>query len=375
MRRLLILASSLSLGVAIVALACGESLTPNKSSDSPDGSSPDGDVTLDGTVSDDAAASEGCVREPREFASAESVSAIAANANNVYWANSVPDGSIIGCAATGCGTGLPFAVTNQSNPVGLTANEQSQVFWTTKVAGVPDGGGFVHVRRPDGPQAIVTERPFTPTTVIQVGSNTLFWLEPDFVPEGKVMKCVLNGTTCVGGGASVFTEQNINGGLATDGKRVYWTEPQRVGSAAPDSNGMPTQDQTPSRLRLQPTIAANDAYLFYSDTGDAGAGLWYVRPDGVANIVRLVATEERIRAITLSSDRSRVLYLTSRAIFVLGPSFSDAGDPPTQVATLGAEDPSVPAGLAVSGECVYWFDRGRGNKIMNARLPPGPPPK
>ena len=358
MRHILALASALSLGVAIVALACGESLVTN-TSNSADGSSSEGGGSsggLDGSLSPDAPAGT-CIAEAREFASAEAVSAIAANNDTVYWANSIPDGSIIGCATTGCGTGAPFAVTNQFRPIGLTVGEKAEVYWTTSLTGVADSG-TVQVRVPGGPASVIVARPYTPKAIVRAG-DAIYWLEPDFPPEGALMRCILgDALKCTE--ATRMTTQNFNGGLATHSGAVYWTERQRVNSLLVDGG---TQGLTPSGLDLQPTLAVNDKQVFYADKTPE-AGLRYVANDGLGNVVRLFDTVETIRAITLSSDRQRVIYMTTRAIMVVQQASS--GNAPKLLTNLVADDPSMPAALAVSGECVYWFNSG---KIMTMKLP------
>jgi hypothetical protein len=348
----------------LVGLACGTILP---SGDDPRGPDPaaaaasDGSALADGSASSDGAADNdagpepaGCGAKPKPFASAMTPTTVAADFTGVYWTSDVATGSVQGCPRGGCDGGRPsFSIPDQASPRGL-ALDSSDLFWTNA------GDRSVNVARTTNSSDVtrLATRSSTPTTIVRAGTTRVYWLEPED-GEGKIIGCELDSerTSCINGGPTAFTTQNVNGGLASDGVQLYWTEESRIASCVLGTTCSAGADVVSSAAGTAIALAGSE--VFYG----ANAGIWAAPKAGPgAGTPRPVAPSVDLpRAIAVSG--TMVFWITDKAVFAGGGGLADA----LPLAALTAAH-AGPAGIAVDASCVYWTD-ATGGSVMYVRRP------
>jgi hypothetical protein len=265
---------------------------------------------------------------------------VAADGINVYWTNH-GDGSVMKCAACGCGQS-PTPVMGTQLGAYAIVTDGNNVYWTTETGNtvlscsVSGCGSPFQVASGQG-------RPLgLAIAAVNPGSSWLFWTNN---ANGAVIECP--GGNCQGNPMWV-NNQAMPYGIASDGQYVYWTN---IGDNTLKRCLATNCQNNPSLFAAaKPTtplgIAADAANVYWTNSD----GTVLKCPVNGCNATGSPLAAGQGTPFAIVTDAVNVYWTNNKDGTVAKCAVGGCGGKPTVLA-MGQ---NAPSGIAVDGSNVYW---------------------
>jgi hypothetical protein len=245
------------------------------------------------------------------------------------------------------------------------AIDATHVYWTSWDAANPASPGSVAKVPLYGGVATTLASNLPEPMFIALGATAVFWTCPSSISTGIMM------VPMTGGAPTLLASSDAPGGVACDGRNVYWTsESATPYGSSPLIDSIPVAGGSPKSL-LSSFFAnplggiAVDATSIYVAAGEEYTSVVVSLPLGGGSITTLASYQS---ASSVAVDSANVYWINWTPTSGSVCSVPLAGG---SVTTL-ADNPDGPSSIATDGANVYWTN-SNGGTVMRIAASGGAP--
>jgi len=295
----------------------------------------------------------------------------------VIWTEDDPTVGAVMKESTSASAPALAVASGQINPFEI-ATLGGNVYWTNRS---PDGGSVAGALV--GGSGLLGETVVTggPPGVIVAHGDSIFWVQPQGA-NSRIVSCPLaisGALACPSGGPTLLggTDNATIAGLTITDGGFYWTEPANgFVRGCPDNCTSGVTNEINSSQASPYRVVAHGSVVYWTDSSAVGDVSWANVIEGeLGSGGKGVAAHVAWPIAIAATDRA--LYWTSGKAdgSVMTAALTDAGIPVDGSAQTLVPGQQMPQEIVVSGDSIYWTNRGTDagtGSVMKLTLPHTP---